>query len=131
MKTEDILNLDCTKQENIKTLNNFLWKVKPVAKMLEKQNYTKTEIAPLEILEKAMQGICIRYDYRTQSFLPYYEQLNETRKFVFYSCCCIKVREKHDWIGTVYGKTLWELVAKIIVKLYADIKADAKKGTKE
>lgn len=122
MKTEDILNLDCTEDGNIKQINRFLWKVKPVAKILEKNNYTKTEIVPLELLEQAMHGIMIRYGYRTQGIESYYEGT----RFVFYNTSLLKKRETSEWIGNVYGKTLWEIVAKIIIKIYADLMQERK-----
>ena len=73
MKTEDILNLDCSKGNNLEQINKFLWKVKPVARILEKNHYTKTEQAPLELLEQALHGIMLRYGYRTQGINTYYE----------------------------------------------------------
>ena len=66
MKTEDILNLDCTDGNNLEQINKFLWKVKPVARILEKNHYTKTKQAPLELLEQALHGIMLRYGYRIQ-----------------------------------------------------------------
>lgn len=125
MKTEDILNLDCTKGNNLEQINRFLWKVKPVARILEKNNYTKTEQAPLELLEQALHGIMLRYGYRTQGINTYYEDgENKESKFVFYTVSLLKIRETREWIGYVYGKTLWETVAKIIIKVYADLKKE-------
>lgn len=125
MKTEDILNLDCTKGNNLEQINKFLWKVKPVARILEKNNYTKTEQAPLELLEQALHGIMLRYGYRTQGINTYYEEgENKESKFVFYTVSLLKIREAREWIGNVYGKTLWETVAKIIIKVYADLKKE-------
>lgn len=122
MKTEDVLNLDCTKEENMKQINRFLWKIKPVEKLLEKNNYTKTERAPIELLEQALQGIMIRYGYSMQNIDTYIEE----GRFVFYMSSIIKKRDSSEWIGNVYGKTLWEVVAKTIIKIYADIKKEKK-----
>lgn len=125
MKTEEILNLDCTKENNLEQINKFLWKVKPVARILEKNRYTKTEQAPLELLEQALHGIMLRYGYRTQGINTYYEEEKEKEsKFVFYTVSLLKIRETREWIGNVYGKTLWEIVAKIIIKVYADLKKE-------
>lgn len=125
MKTEDILNLDCTKGNNLEQINKFLWKVKPVAKILEKNNYTKTEQAPLELLEQALHGIMLRYGYRTQGVNSYYEEIGDKgKRFVFYTVSVLKTRETSEWIGNVYGKTMWETVAKIIIKVYADLKKE-------
>lgn len=119
MKTESILDLDCTKGNNLEQLNKFLWKVKPVARILEKNNYTKTEQAPLELLEQALQGIMQRYKYQTQGINFYFEE-----KFIFYNVSVLRVRKTREWIGNVYGKILWEVVAKLIIKIYADIKKE-------
>lgn len=117
MKTEDILNIDCRKEENKNVLNKFLWKVKPVVKILEKNNYTKTEIAPIELLEQCLHGIMQHYSYCMQGIETY----SESGKFEFYTVSILKIRETREWIGNVYGKTLWEVVAKTIIKIYADI----------
>ena len=125
MKTEDILNLDCTDGNNLEQINKFLWKVKPVARILEKNHYTKTEQAPLELLEQALHGIMLRYGYRIQGINTYYEtEEGKEIEFVFYTASLLKIRETREWIGNVYGKTLWETVAKTIIKVYADLKKE-------
>ena len=125
MKTEDILNLDCTDGNNLEQINKFLWKVKPVAKILEKNHYTKTEQAPLELLEQALHGIMLRYGYRIQGINTYYEtEEGKEIEFVFYTASLLKIRDTREWIGNVYGKTLWEIVAKTIIKVYADLKKE-------
>lgn len=125
MKTDEILNLDCTKQKNKEKINKILWKIKPVARILEKNGYMKTEQAPLELLEQALHGIMLHYGYRTQGINPYYEEgEDKENRFIFYSVSLLKIRETRDWIGNVYGKTMWETVAKIIIKVYADLKKE-------
>ena len=125
MKTDDILNLDCTDGNNLEQINKFLWKVKPVARILEKNHYTKTKQAPLELLEQALHGIMLRYGYRIQGINTYYEtEESKEIEFVFYTASLLKIRETREWIGNVYGKTLWETVAKTIIKVYADLKKE-------
>ena len=125
MKTEDILNLDCTDGNNLEQINKFLWKVKPVARILEKNHYTKTKRAPLELLEQALHGIMLRYGYRIQGINTYYEtEEGKEIEFVFYTASLLKIRDTREWIGNVYGKTLWETVAKTIIKVYADLKKE-------
>lgn len=125
MKTEDILNLDCTDRNNLEQINKFLWKVKPVARILEKNHYTKTEQAPLELLEQALHGIMLRYGYRIQGINTYYEtEEGKEIEFVFYTASLLKIRDTREWIGNVYGRTLWETVAKTIIKVYADLKKE-------
>lgn len=127
MRTEDILNLDCTDGNNLEQINKFLWKVKPVARILEKNHYTKTKQAPLELLEQALHGIMLRYGYRIQGINTYYEtEEGKEIEFVFYTASLLKIRDTREWIGNVYGKTLWETVAKTIIKVYADLKKEKK-----
>lgn len=126
MKTEDILNIDCREQEGRDTLNRFLWKIKPVTKL----GVPKGCILSIEDLEKVLHGISIRYGYTIQGIQPYYE---DNQRFVFFSCGVMKLQENTKrrlgtWIGTVYGITLWEAMAKIIVKIYGDIMERRKSG---
>lgn len=115
MKTFEILNLDCGIEKNKTKVNKFLFKVKPIAKEMEKAG--KTGIVPIEILEKVLHGISLKYDYRHQGIMSYYEK----NEFVFYTISITKKRKTVDWIGNEYGKTMWELLAKTIIKIYADI----------
>lgn len=120
MKTEDILNLDCKKEGNRELINKFLWKVKPCAKILEKNHYTITEIAPIELLEQVLHGLCERYPYKLQQIWTY----SEEKKFKFYHMGVIHVTDTYEWFGDVNGVTLWEVVAKAIIKIYADLKKE-------
>lgn len=120
MKTEDILNLDCKKEGNRELINKFLWKVKPCAKILEKNHYTRKEIAPIELLEQVLHGLCERYPYRLQQIWTY----SEEKKFKFYHMGVIHVTDTYEWFGDVNGVTLWEVVAKAIIKIYADLKKE-------
>ena len=68
MKTEDILNLDCRKEENRIKLNSFLYKVKPIQKRMEKLGRGRRAEVPMEVLEEVMQGLClsvVSYPHRT------------------------------------------------------------------
>ena len=120
MKTEDIIMLDCTKEGNRELINKFLWKVKPCAKILEKNHYTRTEIAPIELLEQVLHGLCERYPYKLQQIWTY----SEEKKFKFYHMGIMYTIDTYTWIGDVKGKTLWEVVAKAIIKIYADLKKE-------
>lgn len=120
MKTDDILNLDCTVAENRTKLNKFLCKIKPIKRMMGEE----IGEVPIEVLEAVLHGLCIKYKYRTQGINTYIE--DETDRFVFYQQNVLKIRETRDWIGVAYGKTLWEVVAKTIIKIYADILKERK-----
>lgn len=118
---EDILNLDCQKKENKTKLIEQLKQIKPVKKEMVKQNKT---IPNSEILEKCLVNISSRYGFRSQGIMTHFEtetdsEGNKTKNFIFYSCSWMDNNCK--WIGTVYSKTLWEMTAKSIFKLYQAI----------
>lgn len=117
MKTDEILYLDCTKQENVQKLNKMLYKIKPIAKK------AGCGIVPVETLEDALKGICKRYDYRIQYIYPYYED----GVFVMYTISIIKKEnDSNKWKGSLTSKTIWELLAKSIVKIYAEVMKERK-----
>ena len=115
MKTEDILNLDCRKPENKKTIEKYLLKVKPVKKLYDKEG----ELT-IELLEKAMHGIILHYDFSiaVQGIRPHYDG----EKFIYYVVDVLRdAKGERTWCGCVYGVTMWEVVAKIIIKIYGEI----------
>lgn len=124
MKTIDILNLDCRKKEN----RDFIGKV------LRKKNLVDPDRFPLlEDLEKSFQELCLRYGYNIQGIKPYFELKENRDRFVFYDVSIIR-RDQVDggsfinhWIGNITGKDMWEVFAKMIIKIYSDNKAEERK----
>lgn len=122
MKTEDILNIDCRKEEGKHKVNSFLWKIKPITKL----NIPKGCIIEVEDLEKVLHGICDRYGYEPQWYQPY----RENGKFKFWMTGMLKTGNgTREWIGNVYGVTLWEITAKCIIKIYGEILKERKANT--
>ena len=116
MKTEDILNLDCRKEENRQKIIKFLWKIKPMSKL----GIPKGSEPSIEELELLMHKLMMKYDYviDMQGIRPYYEDM----VFRFYQVDILKdARKERIWCGCVYGVTLWEVIAKIIIKLYGEV----------
>lgn len=127
MKTEQILDMDCTKEQNKKKLNNFLFKIKPVINFAKKNNIQVGEYLPLELLELIAHKLMSKYDYNHQGVNSYFEN----GEFKFYICSCTKKENNVvNWIGNVYGVTMWEIFAKIIVKIYAGVRKE-KENAKE
>lgn len=115
MKTEDILNLDCRKAENKEILEKYLMKVKPVKRLYDKEGELTTEL-----LEKAMHGIISHYDFSiaVQGIRPHYDG----GKFIYYVVDVLRdAKGERTWCGCVYGVTMREVVAKIIIKIYGEI----------
>lgn len=124
MKMEEILNLDCTVEGNKNILNKFLWKVKSVQEL----GIPRGSMLHIDDLECVMHDIETRYNYRIQEIKAYYieDEVAEKAKFIFYTVNVIKYGETDCWIGCVYGKTMWEITAKIIIKMYVDIMNERK-----
>lgn len=118
--TEHLVSLDCTKEENKIKLNKFLWKVKPVAKLAEREGIKTNGKLSVELLENALMGICEHYGYNLQG-IEAYRETNRKNKKVFQFWHMGLLNSERKWIGTVNGITLWEVVAKSIIKIYADI----------
>lgn len=123
MKVSEVLDIRCDNKENKKAVNSFLWKIKPMKNICIKNNYTETQIVPVELLEKCLHGLLTHYNYRTQGIGTYYED----NKFIYFSVSVIRKKD-NQWIGYVYGLSLWEVVAKTIIKVYADIMQERKKN---
>lgn len=109
-------------------IKNFLFEnVKPVRTISEKR---KDHELKVETLEEIFHGICIRYGYKHQGIQEYYEieckEYDKHVKFIFYHVSLIHIDEtEKKWIGNVYGKSLWEVMAKMIIKIYGHIKGRA------
>ena len=99
-----------------------MWKIKPAKKLFEKNNYTKTQLIPLELIEQLVHGICKRYGYSQQGIKEYWENDD----FIYYNCSVLN--SKREWVGYVYGKTLWEIEAKLLIKVYAEIMKEKKEN---
>ena len=120
MKTEEILNIDCREEHGREKIESFLLKIKPLRKRVKEEG----EIT-LEVLESVLHGLSIRYGYAVMQIAPYYE---EKKRFVFFKGEVMKREENTNiWKGTVYGITLWELTAKMIIKIYGCVMQEKKK----
>ena len=119
MKTGDLLNLK-SDAEGLQTLNRFLKKIKPLMKQKEANLIDKYGRIPLEAIEKAIHGLCKRYGYMMQGIQSY---CNEGQ-FVMYTTSLMN--SKREWLGNVYGKTLWEIETKTLIKIYGLILKEKK-----
>ena len=109
MKTEDILNLDYRKEENQESIQRVLRKIKPLSKFSEDENI------PFEKLEKLIGLYQNKYAIKIQYIMPNYEGS------IIYSASLLRT-DNFKWIGKVYGMCMYELFAKIAIKMYTEIK---------
>lgn len=112
MKTDQILNLDYTKEENQEIIQKVLRKIKPLSK------YSEEKPIPLEVIEKLIRVLCEKYEITPQWMNMTYN----VSSLGIYSIG-VKTTTDHKWIGNVYGMCLYEVFAKLAIKMYSEIKA--------
>ncbi len=111
--TDAILNADCRKKEGRILLQKALRKIKAFEDVQDKIKI------PLEQLEDWMCKTCNRYDVRPQWVNILYDVKKDGYRL--YSLTCI-TQVKHEYIGTVYGVTIYELIAKMVFLIFSEIK---------
>ena len=110
--TEDLLNMK-SDAEGFRTLNKFLKKIKPLMKQKEASLSDPYDRIPLEAIEKAIHGLCRHYGYMMQGIQTYCDN----GQFNMYTTALMN--SKREWLGNVYGKTLWEIETKTLIKIYS------------
>ena len=112
MKTEQILNLDYRKEESQEIIQKVLRKIKPLSKYSDESNI------PIEAIEKLIRVLVQKYEITPQWMtMSYFEPT-----LGIYSIC-VKTTTGHEWLGTVYGMCLYEVFAKLAIKMYSEIKS--------
>lgn len=111
MKTKEILNLDFREEENKKTIQKVLRKIKPFSK------FSNEEQIPLKAIEKFCRVITNKYEIMPQWMTISYKQMS----LGVYSID-IKSEADNKHLGTVYGMCLYETFAKLAIKMYSEIK---------
>lgn len=111
MKTEEILNLDYRKEENQEIIQKVLRKIKPLSK------YSDEENIPIEAIERTISVLTNKYEIQPQWITCSYRDV-----ILGVYSCGIKTSNTHEWLGNVYGMCVYELLAKMAIKMYSDIR---------
>ena len=111
MKTDEILNLDFRKEETKEIIQKVLRKIKPLSK------YSEEYDIPLEAIEKLIRILSQKYEITPQWLTM---SLYESAVNVY--SISIKTTTDHRWLGNVYGMCLYEVFAKLAIKMYSEIK---------
>lgn len=112
MKTEEILNLDYREKESKETIQKVLRKIKPLSRYSEESGDV-----PLEAIEKL-----IRVLYQKYEITPQWMTMSLYESAVNVYSIGVKTTTDHQWLGTVYGMCLYEVFAKLAIKMYSEIK---------
>lgn len=112
MKTEEILNLDFRKEESQEVIQKVLRKIKPLSK------FSNKEQIPLEAIEKLCRVLTNKYEITPQQMTISYHQPT-----VGIYSIGVKMTTNNKWLGTVYGMCLYEVFAKLGIKMYSEVKS--------
>lgn len=111
MKINEILDLNCTTQEGNDNLQKALKRLKPFKK------YLGVSDVPFYAIEKFIGILHRKYHIMIQYITPTYIPDN-----IDFISCSFKRTDTHEWLGCVYGCSMYELYAKACIKLVYCIK---------
>lgn len=115
MKTEQIMNLDYRKEENQKIIQKVLRQVKPLSK------FSDEEQIPIEMLEKTVSVLTNKYEIQPQWITCGFR--GPIRGGIGYYSVGVKTTTDHKWLGDASGRTIYELFAKLVIKMYTHVRA--------
>lgn len=112
MTTNQVIQLDCTKQENQEIIQNVLRKIKPLSKCPEGLD------VPFGKIEKAIVVMSKKYSMRVRDFVPDVWSNNSN---TIWRATVIDDTTLQT-ISLVYGLTLYEVFAKVAIVMYAQVR---------
>lgn len=116
MTTNQVINLDCKEKENQEIIQKVLRQIKPLSR------YSDEEDIPFSAIEKAITVMCKKYMMRVNQLVPDMWANNE---YTVWRAWLINDTNLKT-IDNVYGITLYEVFAKIAIRLYAEVKKGIK-----
>ena len=116
MKTEDILNLDCRKEENKKIIQKVLRKIKPLSK------YSDECEIPLEAIEKLLAVMCKKYCVNIKEITA---NVLANDKQIIWKATIINENE-FALLNYVYGISIYEVLSKSTIYIYTKVKKGIK-----
>ena len=112
MTTNQIINLDCREKKNQEIIQKVLKKIKPLLK------YSDENEVPFGALEKVIMAMCKKYCVCIKEIVP---DVWSNDKHIIYRATLIN-DTNFKIIGKVYGISIYEVFAKIAIKLYSEVK---------
>jgi len=106
------MNLDCRKEENKEIIQKVLRQIKPLSK------YSDECDIPFEAIEKAITVMCKKYMMRLNDLSP---DVWSNKDHTIWRAWLINDTNLKT-IDMVFGITLYEVLAKTAIKLYAEVK---------
>lgn len=116
MSTEQILMLSFDEEGSDEIVQRVLLKIKPLSKYEGRR-------LPLDAIEKTICAMVRKYSFTPQWISMSYGKSLGTE--CGYYSCGVKASDTHEWLGTVSGRSLYELMAKLCILMYSKVKANS------
>lgn len=116
MTTNQVINLDCTEKKNQNIIQKVLRQIKPLSK------YSDEEDIPFNAIEKAITVMCKKYTMKVNQLVP---DMWANDEHTIWRAWLINDTNLKT-IEMVYGITLYEVFAKVAIRLYAEVKKGIK-----
>lgn len=116
MNTKQILNLDYREPENQEIIQKVLRQIKPLSRFSEENDI------PLSAIERAISVMCKKYNIRVSNIVS---DVYGNDTFIIWSACII-TEHNYKTAETVHGISMYELMSKAAIALYAEVKKGAK-----
>lgn len=107
MTIDQILDLDCSEENNKAILQWYLTKIKPLVK------YRKVENVPLDKILKVIRIVSKRYNIRLKEVIP--DMWSNDNEIIWKA---ILIDENTLDIKYIYGLSLYEIFAKVAIYMY-------------
>lgn len=112
MTTKEVMNLDYRKEENREIIQRVLRQIKPLSRCSD-----ECEI-PFEAIEKAIFVMSKKYEMRVRDLMP---DVWSNESHAIWRATLVNETNLKT-IDTVFGITLYEVFAKVAIRLYAEVK---------
>lgn len=106
MTTEDIMQLDCREERNRNIIQKALKKIKPLSRY--------DGVVPIEKLELCIKKYCDKYKY----YYRLYPDTDAADDCIVWKGVILDSSNLKQ-IGVAYGRTLYEVISKSVIKLYS------------
>lgn len=113
MKPSEILSLDFRREQDREIAQRALRKFKSC------REYPMGEDVPFQAIEKLLSSMMLKYAIDPLDFFIVRQDGNETH--VVWSCG-VKLSDGHSWLGTAYGLTLYEVVCKVVLFSFLNVR---------
>lgn len=110
MTTSQILELDCRIEKSKEIIQKTLRQIKPLAKCPEGKQI------PIEKIERCFKVLCNKYDMCVP-FAGFSVDAKASDEYVIWRCK-IETLKGRD-VGTAYGCTFYECMAKAVILMYS------------